>query len=78
MIAIETKYLGPTNTKGARIKAIGGKNSITVSFDCSAKTVQDAHRIAAEALVNKMEWPQYPLIGGGTRSGCVFVFNTGD
>lgn len=73
MIAIETKYLGPTNTKGSRIKATGNGHSVTISYpyELSGEAV---HRKAAQALADKMNWPGR-LIGGATRSGYVFVFD---
>lgn len=55
MHAITTKYIGPTNTKGARIKATAGAGSITVTYDYDG-SAEDAHKIAAYALVKKMEW----------------------
>ena len=33
MQAIETRYLGPTNTRGSRIKATAAAGSITIHYD---------------------------------------------
>ena len=33
MQAIQTKYIGPTNTKGARIKAFCAAGSITIPYN---------------------------------------------
>lgn len=54
-IAIHTKYIGPTNTKGARIKAMIRRDSktlwtATVSFDYSLDS-QARHALAAKALL---------------------------
>lgn len=58
MQAIETKYLGPTNTRGGRIKATSDAGSMTVPWDYSLG-VQDNHRAAAAALVAKLGWQDY-------------------
>jgi hypothetical protein len=71
-VAIITKYLPPTYTKGARIKASANKNSITISYDY-AKSGDDPHVEAALALCKKMGWADHELIAGGTDTGCVFV-----
>ena len=73
MKAIQTKYLGPTNYKGARIKASDEDgNSITIPYpyELSGETV---HRKGAEALKDKMDW-KGELIGGSLKNGYVFVF----
>lgn len=73
MKAIETRYLGPTNTKGARIVASDGDgNRATIGYphELSGEAV---HRKAAEALCQKMGWPG-KLAGGSTKRGYVFVF----
>ena len=56
MKAICTKYFGPSNVRGSRIKADDGDgNSITISRDC-ALSVEEAHDQAARALCVKMGW----------------------
>jgi hypothetical protein len=49
---IRTKYMGPTTTKGSRIKAksITGK-SVTISWD-DALNIDNNHRAAAIALLD--------------------------
>jgi hypothetical protein len=76
MKAIETKYHGPTNTRGARITAsdLDG-NRITVPYPHELSG-EDVHRVAAEALRDKMGWSGR-LIGGSTKAGYVFVFAGG-
>ena len=79
MQAIVTKYLGPTNVRGSRIKAWCERGSITVSYDDS---VSDAHEVAVRALVAKFvkedekgygttknPWAR-PMIQGGLPKGC--------
>lgn len=50
--AITTKYLGPTNHRGGRIKAKFDGGSITLPYD-HALNAPDNHRAAAEALAQK-------------------------
>lgn len=79
MQAIQTKYLCPTNSRGARIKATAAAGSITISYPHELSG-QAVHRKAAEALVSKLGWndPHY----GGLLGGCLpdgsycFVFNS--
>lgn len=44
---IRTAYIGPTDTKGARIRATGGGRQMTVAYDYAAI---DSHAVAAAAL----------------------------
>lgn len=79
MQAIQTRYLSPTNTRGARIKATCAAGSITISYPYDLSG-QACHRMAAEALVKKLDWthPNYgKLLGGQLESGdYAFVFNS--
>jgi hypothetical protein len=53
MQSIVTKYIGPTNTKGARIKATScGGFSVTVPFDYEG----NEHETAARELCKKLKW----------------------
>jgi hypothetical protein len=76
MKAISTKYIGPTNYKGSRIKAYAeGGNSITLSYDDALNSDKN-HLAAAVALRDKMNWKGGgKLLGGGTEKGYVFVFS---
>lgn len=80
MQAIETKYLGPTDTRGGRIKAECERGSITVNCDGSSD-IERQHVEAAEALVAKFAkedaarygtkknpW-QRGFISGGLKNG---------
>ena len=49
MQAIETKYLGPTNARGSRVKASCERGSLTVSYDDGLNSEQ-AHAAACVAL----------------------------
>lgn len=55
MQAIKTRYLGPTNYRGARIKASAQAGSVTVSYDY-ALNIDANHKAAAQALIDKMDW----------------------
>lgn len=73
MKAIITKYFGPTNTRGSRIKATDGDRcSITIPYPHELDS-EEAHRKAAEALRDKMKW-KGELIAGWIKNDCVFVF----
>jgi len=78
MQAIQTKYLSPTNTRGARIKATAAAGSVTISYPYELSG-QAVHRKAAEALCAKFDWDVESiygqLIGGQLANGdYVFVF----
>lgn len=55
MQAIVTKYLGPTNSRGARIKATARAGSITVSYN-HVRDVEQNHKRACVMLVDKLGW----------------------
>ena len=67
MKAIWTKYLGPTNYRGSRVKAEAEGVSVTVPYDDGGSS-DDAHDRAAIALCAKMGWPG-DLIRGGRPDG---------
>lgn len=69
--AIQTKYIGPSNVRGSRVKAIAEAGSVTLSWD-SALNSPDNHRAAAEALARKYGW-RGEWFGGGVNAGYVFV-----
>lgn len=53
--AIETKYFGPQNMQGARMKATAQAVSITIPYDHSINEDSN-HVAAARALVAKYTW----------------------
>lgn len=78
MIAIQTKYLGPTNTRGSRIKAwTETGHRVTVGYPYDKREGAEAHSVAAIALARSLGWGG-TLIAGGTDTGYVFVFSTSD
>lgn len=72
MRAILTKYLGPTNCKGARIKAYDNwGNSATVDYDYSLSG-KAVHEVAARQLADVRGW-KGELVGGEIKGGYAFV-----
>lgn len=55
MKAIQTKYHGPTNTRGSRIIAKCDGGSVMVSYDHALNNDRN-HAAAAQALMRKMAW----------------------
>ena len=76
MQSIKTKYLGPTNYRGARIKASAEKHSVIISYPYELNAEQ-AHIEAAKQLMNKLGW-KGTMCTGWSKDGYVHVFNTGD
>lgn len=73
MQAIETKYFGPGNVRGSRIKATTSSGiSLTQGLTYETK-IELEHRRVAQALADKLRW-KGRLISGETRKGMVFVF----
>ena len=80
--AITTKYLPPTNVRGARIKAIaegraGHPNTVTISYPHEYEAVK-AHAEAAEALCRKMFWSGNLVPGALYNGDYVWVFTKFD
>jgi len=67
MKVIKVKYQGPTDTKGARLKASDGDNSLIMAVDYSL----DGERLfshAALAFIEKMGW-NVEISGSGVYQG---------
>jgi len=76
MKAIETKFHGPTSTRGSRITASDSDgNRIWLSYNHALDADQN-HANAARALCRKMGWgvTGSVLQGGHTKSGMVFCW----
>lgn len=82
--AIETRYLGPTNTRGGRIKARAWAGSVTVPYNHELNADQN-HRAAAMALAAKCAkhaeqyggksiWSEGVWTQGGNAKGDGYVF----
>ncbi len=72
MQAIVTKYLPPTNTRGARIKATAEAGSVTIPFPYDING-QAAHQVAAQALADRFDWGR-KYLGGSLPGGAGYVF----
>lgn len=71
--AIVTKFIGPSNSKGSRVKAKAAAGSITLHWDHSL-SVADNDAKAAKALAEKFGWKGHWVAGGmPDGTGSVFV-----
>ena len=71
MKAIQTKYFGPTNCRGSRIKASDDDgNTVTVPYDYGS---ENPHREAAVALIHEMGWNPVSIVQGQLKDGDVLV-----
>ncbi|CAK7259112.1 MULTISPECIES: hypothetical protein [unclassified Shinella] len=70
--AITTKFLGPTNTRGSRVRATAQAGSVTVHWD-HALNCDANHDRAAEALAKKFGW-YGAWFGGGLERGSCYVW----
>lgn len=67
--AIVTKYLGPTDYRGSRIKASAAAGTHTTGYDSGLNT-EENHETAARCLMNKFGWSERnEIIGGQMRNG---------
>ena len=64
MQAIVTKYLGPTNIRGARVKATAQAGDVILSWNYGLG-ITGNHRAAALALANKFKWLDYSDLSEG-------------
>jgi hypothetical protein len=67
MQAITTKYIGPTNFRGSRVKATCQARSVTIDWDDGLNS-DDNHDAAAQALAHKLDW-NGKWFGGGLPGG---------
>lgn len=70
--AIETRFLGATNYRGARIKASCQADSVTIPYSYEGAEHME-HWRAAQKLIEKMNWPPEGWNCGGIKTGYVFV-----
>lgn len=75
--AIITKYLGPTNFRGSRIKATAYAGSVTIDYDAGLSQ-QRNHDAAARKLAKKFGWHGDWVAGGmpSEDGNCYVVLET--
>ena len=73
--AITTKYFGPTDSRGSRVKATAQAGSVTIPWD-HALNSPDNHAAAAFALAKKYDWDKRAkrMIGGALHDGSGYAF----
>lgn len=77
MQAILVKFIGPTDTKPARLKASCAGGSVTIGYHSIDEGQGDKSLYAARMLCIKMDWHAHTLVGGTLPNGDdVFVFGT--
>lgn len=70
--SITTKYIGPTNFRGARIKATAEAGSVTLPFNYEVNH-DKSHHHAAKALAEKFGWSGVWAVGA-SNWGCHYVW----
>ena len=71
MFALNIKYLGPTNSKGSRVKCTGFGESMTRSYDSALSARENAEAIAKEFVT--MHHPKGTLVGVGNTPDNQYV-----
>jgi len=72
MQAITTKYFGPSDVLGTRIKATCRGKSRTFSWNHAVSYDQN-HRAAAQALAKDLGWKGQWVLGVTHKQDCVWV-----
>ena len=70
--AIETKYHGPSNVKGARVSARAAGGRVILDWDHALPIVAN-HTAAAMALATKLDWKANYFHGVAADGRNVFV-----
>ena len=73
MQAILTKYIGPGNVRGSRIKVTAQAGTIYVAWD-DAKGHHDNHDAAAKVFIRKMGWFGSWYVGSLPDGSGVYVW----
>ena len=76
MIAITTKYIPATNTRGSRIKAQANDYTVTIPYPHELSG-HHVHFAAVKALIEKhnLDWDITNMRYGEFGNGCVFCFD---
>ena len=70
---IETKYLGPTNSRGSRAKATAAAGSVTIEWD-NRYNPEENYAAAARLLAQNYGWTGTMAQGVLASGNHVFVF----
>ena len=72
--AIETKYAGPTNTRGSRIVVTAAAGRKSFGYDHALDATEN-HRVAARKYAEALGWLSEgrTLVTGGTKHGYTHV-----
>ncbi len=74
MLSIETHFVGPTNTKGARyVATTANGHRAVVSKDYGLNDEQEHARAAMQLASTMLYGPQGGWVAGSTKRGYVFV-----
>lgn len=73
MQALSTRYLGPTDHRGARVKVSAERGSVVVPWDDALDTAANHCRAALRAL-ERWEWSGRWVGGSSTSNPRGFIF----
>lgn len=76
MQAIVTKFIGPTNHRGARVKATAQAGTVTIAWD-DAQGIDGNHYAAMRAFCLRYGWPVYNVLGWTADQEGVFLRSNG-
>jgi hypothetical protein len=68
MVAITSKYHGPTDTRGSKVRATANGHTATVPYASELDTEAN-HRAAVVALCAKLGWDADRFFGGSLDDG---------
>lgn len=71
--AIQTKYFGPSNIHGARVRAYAAAGYKTIEWDHALNAEQNHERAASE-LAHKYGWDKFSRLIGGVISDGSYVW----
>ena len=73
--AIMTKYIPATDYKGSRISATDGHgHRVTIGYRDDLSS-EEAHKLAAVKLIDKMQWKRHRLVGGTWGDKYIFTLD---
>jgi hypothetical protein len=73
MMAIRTKYIGPTNFRGSRVKVFTETQSLTLRWN-DALSSEENHTGAARILAERLDWRRFGTFYRGSFKDDGYVF----